>query len=165
MAKSHNLLIVASALCFLSLVGISRCHSDRFFVEGQVYCDTCRIEFVTRVSEFLEGARVRLECRNRTGGDIAYTREGVTDKNGRYSLPIDGDFEDDICEVTLVKSPREDCSELPIDPFARQAAKVSLTSNNGVVDPIRSANPLGFMISNPLPECHEVLKELALLDN
>ncbi|GMG99683.1 hypothetical protein Nepgr_001523 [Nepenthes gracilis] len=58
-------------------------------------------------------------------------------------------------KVLLVKSPSEDCSEVPSDPFTRQATKVSLTSNNGIVDPIRTVNPLGFMIREPLPECPE----------
>ncbi|GMG99677.1 hypothetical protein Nepgr_001517 [Nepenthes gracilis] len=160
MEKSQIIVLIASVLCLLSFV---ECHDDRFFVEGQVYCDTCRTEFITRVSKFLEGAKVRLECRNITFGAISYAAEAVTDKNGRYSLAVDGDYEDDICEVLLVKSPREDCSEVPSDPFIRQAAKVSLTSNNGIVDPIRTANPLGFKIREPLPECLEVLKELGPL--
>ncbi|GAB4827194.1 hypothetical protein Ancab_034084 [Ancistrocladus abbreviatus] len=160
MAKSHSILLVATALCFLSLVGVSQCHDDRFFVEGQVYCDTCRARFVTKVSQYLEGATVRLECRNITGGEITYQVDGVTDKNGLYSLPVDGDYEDDICEVQLVKSPRQDCSEIPSDPYSKLAARVPLTSNNGVVDPTRPTAPLGFMINTPLPECPEVLKEL-----
>ncbi|GAB2223885.1 hypothetical protein Droror1_Dr00004629 [Drosera rotundifolia] len=109
-----------------------------------------------------KGAKVRLECRNITSGDLIYTADAVTDKQGRYSIAVDGDYEDDVCEVLLQKSPREDCSEIPTDSFTRMAAKVSLTSNNGVVDPTRYANPLGFMIRKPLPECPEVFKELGL---
>ncbi|KAL9275360.1 Olee1-like protein [Drosera capensis] len=162
MANPQTFVVIATTLYFLSLVGISQCVVDRFFVEGQVYCDTCRAEFVTRVTEYLKGAKVRLECRNITGGDLTYTADAVTDKQGRYSIAVDGDYEDDVCEVLLQKSPREDCSEIPTDSFTRMAAKVPLTSNNGVVDPIRYANPLGFIIRKPLPECPEVFKELGL---
>ncbi|GAB4831407.1 hypothetical protein Ancab_005418 [Ancistrocladus abbreviatus] len=165
MEKSHTIVLVAGALCFLSLVGVSECGDDSFFVEGQVYCDTCRTEFITRVSEYLEGATVRLECRNITGGSETYSVEGVTGKLGFYSLPVDGDYEDDICEVVLVKSPREDCSEVPTSENTRQAAIVSLTANNGVVDRKRPANALGFMINKPIAECPEVLKELGLGDD
>ncbi|KAL9257782.1 Pollen allergen Che a 1-like protein [Drosera capensis] len=163
MAKSQTTLVmIASLVYFLSLISFSQCHDDRFFVEGQVYCDTCRAEFVTRLTEFLEGAKVRLECRNITGGDLTYTVDAVTDSQGRYSIAVDGDYEDDICEILLLESPKKDCSEIPTDPYTRMAAKIPLTSNNGVVDPTRNANPLGFMINKPLPECPEVFKELGL---
>ncbi|GAB2301209.1 hypothetical protein Dimus_035243 [Dionaea muscipula] len=157
--------IIVSFLLLLSLnAGVAQGKVDRFFVEGQVYCDTCRAEFVTRLTEFLEGAKVKLECRNISGqGDVTYTAEAVTDKQGRYSIPVDGDYEENICEVMLAKSPREDCSEVPNDPYTRMAAKVPLTSNNGVVDPMRPANPLGFMIKNPHPDCQQVFKELGLV--
>ena len=163
MAKSQAIILFVTALCFLSLIGISQCHDDRFFVEGQVYCDTCRAGFVTRVSEYIEGAKVRLECRNITGGEVIYDVEGVTEKQGRYSLPVDGDYEDDICEIQLVESPKPECNEIPTDMLTKQAAKVCLTSNNGAVDPIRSANPLGFFKKDPLPECPTVFKELGLV--
>ena len=52
MAKS--IIILASALCFLSLLGFAACE-NRFFVEGKVYCDTCRAQFVTKVSEYMQG--------------------------------------------------------------------------------------------------------------
>ncbi|GAB2228453.1 hypothetical protein Droror1_Dr00010292 [Drosera rotundifolia] len=92
MTNSQTLVIVAT-LSFVSLVGISQCDTDHFFVEGQVYCDTCRAEFITRVTEYLEGAKVRLERRNITGGELSYTANAVTDKQGRYSIAVDGDYE------------------------------------------------------------------------
>lgn len=52
MAKS--IIIQASALYFLSLLGFAYC-KDRFFVEGKVYCDTCRTQFVTRISTYMKG--------------------------------------------------------------------------------------------------------------
>ena len=163
MAKSQAIVFAAIALCFLSLISVSH-GDDRFFVEGEVYCDTCRAGFITKVSEPIQGAKVRLQCRNITGGEELYNAEGLTDAQGRYSLPVDGDYEDDICEVQLVESPREDCNEPATDILTKQAAKVCLTSNSGIVDPIRSANPLGFLKKDPLPECPQVLKELGIFD-
>ena len=52
MAKST--IILVSALCFISLFHLASC-KDQFFVEGKVYCDTCRVQFFTKVSKFLEG--------------------------------------------------------------------------------------------------------------
>lgn len=56
MAKQS--IFFTSALCFLSLLRATYAES-RFFVEGKVYCDTCRTQFVTRVSEYLEGVCLR----------------------------------------------------------------------------------------------------------
>jgi hypothetical protein len=52
MAKS--IIIQAAALCFLSLLGFAYCE-DRFFVEGRVYCDTCRTQFVTKLTKYMKG--------------------------------------------------------------------------------------------------------------
>lgn len=52
---SKSIIFLASALCFLSVLGSVYSDDDRFFVEGVVYCDTCRTQFITKLSEFLEG--------------------------------------------------------------------------------------------------------------
>ncbi|XP_015899170.3 olee1-like protein [Ziziphus jujuba] len=132
--------------------------SEHFFVEGKVYCDTCRVQFVTRVSEYLPGAKVRLECRQRNDSTLTYSTEGETDKNGVYTLPVDGDHEEEICEVKALKSPREDCNEHFAD--YDQKARVVLTDKTGVTNIARYASPLGFMKKEALPVCAEVLKEL-----
>lgn len=86
-----------------------------------------------------------------------YSLEGKTDKNGIYSLPVDEDFAELICEVTTVSSPRDDCN----DKFADfEKARVLITTKNGVASMARYANPLGFMKKEAIPECKEVIKEL-----
>ncbi|KAK9706777.1 hypothetical protein RND81_07G151100 [Saponaria officinalis] len=167
MAKSQTLFMVAlAAICVLSLAGAARAApaDNRFFVQGMVYCDTCRIQFMTRVSHMLEGATIKLECRNITAGTVTFSADAVTDKLGLYSVPVDGDHEDDICQINLVKSPKDECSEIPTDIYSQQSAQISLTNNNGEATPVRNANPLGFMRKDPLAECPEVLKELDLDD-
>ncbi|GMY37535.1 Pollen allergen Ole e 1 family [Fagus crenata] len=159
MAKS--IIILASALCFLSLLGFAVCE-NRFFVEGKVYCDTCRAQFVTKVSEYMQGAKVKIECRDREGGSVTYSSDAETDASGTYRLPVDGDHEEEICEVVLVKSSNPDCSEVSKDPFLKKSARVSLTKNNGITTPVRLANPLGFLKKEPLASCPEVLRELGL---
>ncbi|KAJ8435908.1 hypothetical protein Cgig2_010027 [Carnegiea gigantea] len=164
MAKVGKTFFVLVLVNFLSLTGISHAarggKKNHFSVQGMVYCDTCRVQFITRVSHVVEGATVKLECRNITAGTVSYNEEAATDKLGLYSFTVEGDHEDDICEVGLVKSPIESCSEIAADVVTQQAAMVSLTSNNGETSDIRYANPLGFMKKDPLPECPEVLKEL-----
>ncbi|KAI4372498.1 hypothetical protein MLD38_010720 [Melastoma candidum] len=161
MAATRTITVLASALCLFSLLG-STYGSDCFFVEGRVYCDTCRTQFVTRVSEYMPGARVKLECRNREGGDLTYSLEGVTDESGMYSLPVDGDHSADICEVILVKSSKPGCEEIGNGPFLRNSARISLTSDNGMATPIREANPLGFLAKLPYSVCADVLRELGI---
>ncbi|KAI4371394.1 hypothetical protein MLD38_019635 [Melastoma candidum] len=159
-AAMRAVIILASALCLFSLG--SAYGADRFFVEGKVYCDTCRAQFVTRVSEYMAGARVKLECRTIEAGDLTYSLEGVTDASGMYSLPIDGDHSTDVCEVILVKSSHPGCEEIGTGPFLRNSARISLTSDNGMATPIRQANPLGFLAKVPLPVCAQVLRELGI---
>ncbi|KAG6638801.1 olee1-like protein [Carya illinoinensis] len=160
MAKSI-IFLAASALCFLSLLGFAYCDSH-FSVEGKVYCDTCRTQFVTRLSTYMKGAKVRLECRKRGDGAITYSVESETDKLGTYHLQVDGEHEEEVCEIVLLKSSDPDCSEVSKDPFQKKSARISLTKNNGITSPVRLANPLGFMRKEHLPGCGQVLKELGL---
>ncbi|XP_074272356.1 pollen allergen Che a 1-like [Silene latifolia] len=166
MAKSQAILVfVAAAICLLSLAGVATATADnKFFVQGMVYCDTCRIQFMSRVSYMIEGATVKLECKNITEGTVTFNAETKTDKLGLYSIPVEGDHEDDICQISLVNSPQAECSEIPSDAYAQMAAQVSLTNNNGETGPVRNANPLWFMRKDPLPDCPEVLKELDIVD-
>ncbi|KAA8523991.1 hypothetical protein F0562_010578 [Nyssa sinensis] len=150
--------LVASALCILAFAGFAHCHDEVFTVEGKVYCDTCRLQFVTKFSQFLAGATVQLECRDRQDcNNVTYSVESLTDANGHYGLPVYGDHEGEICEVTLVSSPDPECSEP-----TTERARVSLTKNSGITSDCRYANYLGFLKTDPIPECLEVLRELAL---
>lgn len=106
------------------------------------------------------GAQVKLECRNASTESVTYSTHTTTDETGMYRLPVDGDHEEDICEVFLVESTRTDCNEIPHDGFLKQTAGIDLTRNNGLSTPVRQASPLGFLIKNPLPQCLEVLREL-----
>ncbi|KAL2930876.1 Pollen allergen Che a 1 [Bienertia sinuspersici] len=168
MGKFQAAFLFIGALCLISLSGVAygtKSHKvNHYKVQGMVYCDTCRIQFISRASTMLEGATVRLECRNITAGTETFKSEAVTDKLGMYSIKVDGDFEDDICQIVLVKSSDKECSEIPNDVYAKQAAKVTLTNNNGESSDVRNANALGFMRKQPLPECPEVLKELDMYD-
>jgi hypothetical protein len=155
------IVIQVSALCFLSLLGFAYC-DNRFFVEGQVYCDTCRTQFVTKLSTNMKGAKVSLQCREREGGSVIYSSNAETDASGIYRIPVDGDHEAEICEVALLKSSEPDCSEESQDPFLKKTTRISLTKNNGIATPVRLANPLGFMRKKPLPECKGVLEELGM---
>ncbi|KAF8409039.1 hypothetical protein HHK36_005111 [Tetracentron sinense] len=158
-ASSRAFLLLATALCFFSLLGFAHCHSN-LFVEGKVYCDTCRVQFETKLSKYLPGAKVHLECRNRNDGNITYTAEGECDDKSAYSIPVAGEHEEDICEVVLGKSNNPDCAGiLP----GRDRARVYISSNNGISSLVRYANSLGFIKKEALPECPEILKELGIL--
>ncbi|GKU94407.1 hypothetical protein SLEP1_g7906 [Rubroshorea leprosula] len=79
-----------------------------------------------------------------------------TDKLGTYVLTIDGEQEDEVCEIALVESSNSVCSEINKDAFLRRSAGISLTTNNGIISPVRAANPLGFMRKTPLPLCTDM---------
>lgn len=105
-------------------------------------------------------AEIRLECKEREGGNVVYKASTTTDENGKYRIPVRGDYEEDICDVVLVKSHDPECSEIKNEIHQDLSARVSITGNNGMASPVREANPLGFLKKTPLPECKEVLREL-----
>lgn len=104
---------------------------------------------------------MKLECHDRDNNSLTFSAEGVTNDKGVYRLPVDeGDYEQDICEVKLIKSGMADCNE----PFkTTDRARVLLTKNVGVVQSTRYANPLGFMKKEVNPECGEVLKSMGFV--
>ncbi|KAJ4821902.1 hypothetical protein Tsubulata_032190 [Turnera subulata] len=162
MAKSFAIAaLVATALCFSSLlISANAKKSDTLFVEGRVYCDTCRVEFQTKLSEPLGGVKVRLECNSRENGTLTFSEEGVTDKGGSYTLSVRGDHEEDICQIKLLSSPRADCNE---QFQSTDMARILITRNVGVAEPKRYANALGFKIKTALPECDKVLTDMGFL--
>ncbi|XP_043721255.1 olee1-like protein [Telopea speciosissima] len=158
MAKFSQALLVAT-VCFFGLAGFGYSHED-YQVVGKVYCDTCRAMFETDASIPMKAAPVKLQCQSRENGTITYSVEGVTDESGNYRLPGKGEHENDICDVTVLKSTVPDCDELAP---GRDRARVVLTHNNGIVSNERYANPLGFLKKEALDVCPDVLKSVGLL--
>ncbi|CAN1281823.1 Olee1-like protein [Linum perenne] len=154
MKKSHTSIILASAICFLALLGSA--NGNAFTVEGKVFCDTCRCQFVTRLSEFMKDATVSLECKDRVGGVVTFSGTGITDEQGVYHIPVTGDHADEICEINLLKSPRPDCSQILKND---ETARISMT---GMTTGVKTAKPLGFMVAKAKPECAEALKNLGV---
>merc|ERR1711925_38386 len=60
MAKAVSLV---SVLCILAFATVAHCHAPEVFnVEGDVYCDPCRVQFETKLSHKIAGAPLKLEC-------------------------------------------------------------------------------------------------------
>ncbi|KAL3592345.1 hypothetical protein D5086_010985 [Populus alba] len=144
------------ALCVLpALVRAARPARNPFVVQGSVYCDTCLAGFETSKTTHIAGAKVRLECKDRKTQDLVYSKEGTTDSTGKYTITVDEDHEDQICDCMLVSSPRKDCRS----PSAgRDRARVILTNDNGLVSTTRYANAMGFMAAQPMSGCTELLR-------
>ena len=147
-------------LCFIAAVAAHGHKQPPIHVEGDVYCDPCRVQFVTQLSRKLTGATVRLECRNLETEVVTYSVEGVTGADGHYGLNVIGDHEKDICQVSVVKSASEDCSE-PMGDFAKSV--VVCTDNSGIHSDVRYANPIGFMTKAAVPQCASILADLDIL--
>ncbi|TXG66750.1 hypothetical protein EZV62_008025 [Acer yangbiense] len=165
MAKTYSavVLVAAAALCMAALINVAEAGNEKdtsLYVEGKVYCDTCRVQFETPISENIAGATVTLLCRNRMTELVSVEIEAVTDESGRYTIKVDNDHADSICEVHLTNSPREDCSEVTAE---LNAARILLTNDVGVVGPVRYANALGFMRKEALKNCAKVLKDMGNL--
>ncbi|XP_010518802.1 PREDICTED: pollen-specific protein-like At4g18596 [Tarenaya hassleriana] len=166
MASKGMVLLMASAICVSYVVGFAAADADdldRFQIQGSVYCDTCRVQFITRLSKFLQGAKVRLECKNRVTGALTVSKEAVTDDTGSFLMQVTGDHEEEVCEIMLVESPDQECSDVSKDAYLRNAAKVSLTANDGIVsNETRIVNPLGFMVKTPSADCPAAFQELGI---
>ncbi|CAH9081193.1 unnamed protein product [Cuscuta epithymum] len=159
--KIQSAFLIAGVICLVSLLSFADADDvPHFKVVGTVYCDTCRAKFVTRVSERMSGAKVRLECYNVTGGKLTYTADGETDSNGVYNIDAVGEHEEEFCGVKPIKSSKEDCTEIIQDGWAKEFTRVTLTTKNGIADKTRNVNPILYLKDKPLPVCPEVFKEL-----
>ncbi|KAE8699122.1 Anther-specific protein LAT52 [Hibiscus syriacus] len=156
MVKASLMAMVLMSVCISSLISFALA-VEKFKVVGKVYCDTCRVEFETKLSEPIPGATVKLECRKVRDEAVTYSREAVTNATGGYSIPVEGDHEAEICKVSVEKSPRADCNE---KMEAWEKSQVELTTQDGLADPITTANNLGFKKKEALPGCPQVLKDM-----
>ncbi|KAJ3671807.1 hypothetical protein LUZ60_007886 [Juncus effusus] len=157
MAKIQLLVLVAFAFIGVALAGL-----PDFVVEGRVYCDTCRAGFETNVTNYIQGAKVKLECRHFENGKVEHVVEGVTDATGTYKLLMKDNHEEEICEVELVESPLTNCNE--IIP-GRNRARVTLADDTGITSNQRYANPLGYLKDSPLDICAKVMEMYKLDDD
>lgn len=158
MAKFQYFILFA-AVCFLSTIAIGYAHSGNFVVQGRVYCDTCRAGFETTETYYMGDAKVKIECRNFTTGIHTFNGEASTDPSGTYKIDVAGDHEDEMCDVKLVSSPKEDCKEIK---SGRDHARILLTDNSGLVSNIRYANSMGFFQDKPRPDCAKLLASYVL---
>ncbi|KAK7844098.1 protein DOWNSTREAM OF FLC [Quercus suber] len=153
MAKMFMLFV----LCVLPALAIgSRPMSNPFNVQGRVYCDTCRAGFETSATTYIPGAKVRVECKNKSTMELVYSKEATTDSTGTYNIEVDEDHQDQLCDAMLVSSPQSDCAT--VSP-GRDRARVILTGLNGIASQKRFANAMGFMKEKALSGCAQVLKQ------
>ncbi|KAM1454213.1 hypothetical protein ACFX1S_003826 [Malus domestica] len=96
-------LVLLIALCVLSaLAAATGPMKTPFTVEGKVYCDTCCAGYETKAITYIAGAKVRLECRDKSSMALVYTKEGTTDSAGCYKILVAEDHLDQIELVRLV---------------------------------------------------------------
>ncbi|OEL24532.1 Pollen-specific protein C13 [Dichanthelium oligosanthes] len=160
----------SSAVLFAAVVAaaansgvlVAAVRQDDFFVEGSVYCDTCRAGFETNATTPITGAKVRLECRRymSASGAVERSAEGATDAAGRYRIElVDNRGAEEVCVVALVSSPVPGCGEKEL---GRDRAPVDMLKDAGLATTVRRANPLGFLKDKPLPNCGHILSSYAL---
>ncbi|KAF9608949.1 hypothetical protein IFM89_012117 [Coptis chinensis] len=76
-------------------------------------------------------------------------------------LKVEGDHDEQICEVVLVKSHVDDyCSEIVL---GLHRARVLITSNNGISSTTLHVNSLGFLKKQPLNFCPQIFRGMGLL--
>ncbi|XP_047067350.1 pollen-specific protein C13-like [Lolium rigidum] len=158
MAPLRVLSVIAAAAILFALALADTTVATKtadYVVQGRVYCDTCRAGFETNVTEYIKGAKVRLECRRYGNNVLERSIDGVTDETGTYKIDLKDSHVEDICEVVLIQSPLANCHEIQ---NLRDRAPVLLTRNVGISDNLRLANPLGYLKDVPLPVCPDLLK-------
>ncbi|KAL8136931.1 hypothetical protein V2J09_002932 [Rumex salicifolius] len=151
--------VIVAALLVLSMAVLSaeaRHLPSPYSVIGRVYCDTCRAGFETPLTNYIAGAKVKIECRHRHSAEVLYTAEGITDSTGTYKIPVQEDQGDRFCDAVLVSSPIQACGKP--DP-GRDRSRVILTGFNGMTSTQRFANALGFVQEYSLASCTQVLQQ------
>ncbi|KAA3469124.1 anther-specific protein LAT52-like [Gossypium australe] len=160
MANIPIIAILFVAFCVSTFFNFANAVGMTFIVVGHVYCNICRVEFEITLSQGIDEAIVKLECRNRIDQSYTYqSKDIVADKRGNYEIEVTDDYEESDCDVIMVTSPRQDCN----DPTKKwRKARVVLTTMEGVRGNVRFANRLGFKKRTSLPGCNKVLKEMGL---
>ncbi|KMZ58215.1 Pollen Ole e 1 allergen and extensin family protein [Zostera marina] len=148
------LLIMFLISTFISLGAAVKPSANGFVLKGKVYCDTCRSGFETSVTNYIEGAKVKLQCKNATTHVLILTMDGTTDASGTYTMDIKDDYSDEVCSVELVSSPQSDCKEMKKD---RNSVQVMITENSGMSSNVRYANSLGFLRTQAMPICKKLM--------
>ncbi|MQL90226.1 hypothetical protein Taro_022817 [Colocasia esculenta] len=82
--------------------------------------------------------------------------DGVTDREGKYKIEVDGEHDDEICESVLVSSPKSVCAT-PLT--GRDRSRVMLSHANVVVSNKSIANNLGFRRVAAMDSCSEIMRE------
>nr|GMC62793.1 protein DOWNSTREAM OF FLC-like [Ipomoea batatas] len=157
--------LVLFALCSLAAaaaIATATVSDKPFLVKGKVYLDTCNCGFETTATKYLPKSHVRLECKKRDSDAVTYTANAVTNSQGEYSILVNGDRGDDLCDLVLVKS-SDPLSGKP--DSGRDRARVILSRNNGLVNDVRFANNLGFTTKQPLASCAQVVAQYHLNDD
>ncbi|XP_023001897.1 pollen-specific protein C13-like [Cucurbita maxima] len=149
--------VVLFALCVLpALIAATRPVRTPFVVRGKVYCDTCLAGFETSATTYIPGAKVKIECKNRNTMELLYSQEATTDSTGSYSLLVNEDHEDQVCDALLISSPEKECSAVS---EGRDRARVILTRYNGIASNDRYVNAMGFARNEALSGCNQVLSQ------
>ncbi|KAJ1271028.1 hypothetical protein BS78_06G097300 [Paspalum vaginatum] len=164
MTARWSAVLIAAVVALAAAGGglVAAVREDDFFVEGSVYCDTCRAGFETNATTPIAGAKVRLECRHymSASGAVERSAEGSTDAAGRYRIElVDNRGREEVCAVALVSSPVPGCAEKEV---GRDRAPVALLVDAGLATTVRRANPLGFLKAQPLPNCGQILNSYGL---
>ncbi len=157
---SLRILSVIAVVAIFALAGTAVANDlPDYIIQGRVYCDTCRAGFETNVTEYIKGAKVRLECKRFGTQKVERSIDGVTDEKGTYKIELKDSHPEDICEMVLVQSPLPNCNEVQA---LRDRAEIVLSRNVGISDNIRMANPLGYLKDKALPACPDLLKTFNL---
>ncbi|KAF8019075.1 hypothetical protein BT93_H3828 [Corymbia citriodora subsp. variegata] len=150
MGRSMLVLLLGACVVLPCLVSAIYTQGRPFYIQGSVYCDTCRFGFETPSSTPIEGATVRVECKDSTGTQLTFSVDTVTDSNGKWQLTIENDHDDHICNAVLVSSPEAGCQT--VDP-GRGTATLILTRSNGAISSRHYANSMGCLKDEPLAGC------------
>ncbi|KAE8652934.1 protein DOWNSTREAM OF FLC [Cucumis sativus] len=149
--------IILFALIMLPALALaSRPVRTPFVVRGKVFCDTCLAGFETSATTYIPGAKVRIECKDRNSMELQYTHEATTDSTGSYTLLVNEDHGDELCDAVLVSSPQEKCSSVS---EGRDRARVILTRYNGIASNERYVNAMGFAMDEPMSGCNQVMSQ------
>lgn len=104
--------------------------------------------------------KVILQCKASEFGQVTYTKTGITDEHGIYTIPMEGDHKSDYCEVLTDQTTHPSCTET----IAAKGDRVMISAYTDLSSlSTHFVRPLGFMSKEFDRRCIDLVKEYDIL--
>ncbi|KAF7144580.1 hypothetical protein RHSIM_Rhsim04G0026000 [Rhododendron simsii] len=126
---------------------------NKFSVEGDVLCATCKLNSETDADQLGHG-ELEIRCRSRKNGTVTLIQPTLADNGGCWKTYVEDGHQDDLCMVRVVASPDPQCNA-KVAGFRSVRITLADFKQNGL-NTLYVKKPLGFVKNEALPNCRKV---------